>query len=428
MPNHRFILLTLLIALSATPILAQSQPDIIRQYHRQRATLRPDDLTAHSDLATWCESHNLYREASYLYRHILRVQPDNFDAYNALIPLAISLGPTDPTKQIQQFTQQFTSDYKIHQSTHFLIVYNTSGPYAENIARMLELTYKRFMDIFSWADFRPILPDTYLQVILFKHHDNFIDYAKRVDGKTSQWFQGYYSARTNRIALYDSRTSPKMLESTQLIDQLTQSQLKLKADLALALKTNNQPLAARIRRQLNNVQSKLRKEKPRYDTITALTNIAHSIHETTHQLAFNSGIQKRGVTYPIWFSEGITTSFETVTPAVQFGPLINNSYRQNKLRKATRRNNLIPPDRFVSLANPPENDDEHRSVAYAQSWAMFHYLFNHRQTQLQNYMRMKLTQKTHQLTPNQLHNEFVQFFGPPKHIQQAMISYALNLN
>ncbi len=426
-----------LLLILCTPALAQPlspQPTPPRQNShttiQSSATIQPsrsDYVDACMRRAAKYLSQDRDREAADLYRLALYLQPDNTEAYNSLIPLTITLSLPDPSSQIKRLLSHFNNEYALYQSPHFLVVHNNSLPWAENRARMLELTYNCFFDVFSWAHFQPIPPAAHLHAIAFSHHSDFINYAKTVDGKTRDWFHGYYSARTNRIALYDYQTSPKMAEASKKIAQLTESEKQLTDKLAHALKNHDSATAANTRASLYKTRNQLKKELPRHTTIVGLNNIAHSIHETAHQLAFNTGIQKRGVTYPIWFSEGLATAFETTTPAVGFGPHTDNRYRRRVFSKNTRQNKLIPPDQFISMIAPPDHDEEILSAAYAQSWATFHYLFNRHPVQLRKYIVMKLKQQPGRLNVKQLHDEFVQFFGQPKIVHSAVIKHIHNI-
>src|SRR5690606_28209818 len=77
----------------------------------------------------------------------------------------------------------------------------------EDLARarldLLEKTYERFYDAF--ADFAPEPTDTRLIAVLFDKHDAYVQYATDADRIDMSWSNGYYSARTNRVALVLAR-------------------------------------------------------------------------------------------------------------------------------------------------------------------------------------------------------------------------------
>src|SRR5690349_23883131 len=82
---------------------------------------------------------------------------------------------------------------------------------------------------------------------------------------------GYYSARTNRVALYD-----------------------LSAD-ETAGPLGDAASRDEVTRRLSKFPS----------------SVATVVHEAVHQLAFNTGLQVRYADNPMWVSEGLAMYFET---------------------------------------------------------------------------------------------------------------------
>ncbi len=73
-------------------------------------------------------------------------------------------------------------------------------------------------------------------------------------------------------------------------------------------------------------------------------------HEMTHQLAYNSGLQKRGVMYPLWVSEGLATFFEG-SALPQWDP-IGNTARRRTLAKLHAGGALLSLRELSVLAAP----------------------------------------------------------------------------
>jgi hypothetical protein len=46
----------------------------------------------------------------------------------------------------------------------------------------------------------------------------------------------------------------------------------------------------------------------------------------------------------------------------------------------------MPLAQFVSLTQPPMDDPQRLDAIYAQSWSLFHFLYNHRREQLAGYL------------------------------------------
>jgi hypothetical protein len=120
----------------------------------------------------------------------------------------------------------------------------------------------------------------------------------------------------------------------------------------------------------------------------ATASIATVVHEATHQLAFNSGLQTRYADNPMWVTEGLAMFFETpdlrsATGWQSIGKV--NSYRLTMFRKE------LPNRPADSLTTLIHNDDRFRDPqqllsAYAESWTLVHHLASTRREKLVDYL------------------------------------------
>jgi hypothetical protein len=115
-----------------------------------------------------------------------------------------------------------------------------------------------------------------------------------------------------------------------------------------------------------------------------LENRVVTQHEGAHQLAFNTGLQRRDVPYPFWVSEGLACTFETPGTNVGFGAFRVNADRLNEYRAARERGETLglrglltvramAPERVLSL--------------YAESWALFYFLARQHPQALSAYLQ-----------------------------------------
>src|SRR5262249_39799943 len=137
-------------------------------------------------------------------------------------------------------------------------------------------------------------------------------------------------------------------------------------------------------------------------------NIATIMHETAHQLSFNSGLLDRDADVPVWLAEGLACYCESTDTGTWQGVGEPN------------------PDRLPTLAahgpeehNPPrervEGDGWVRGggsvrrvvIGYAQSWALFRMLMEERPAALRTYLELVKSRRTpdHRLT------DFLECFG-----------------
>ncbi len=140
-------------------------------------------------------------------------------------------------------------------------------------------------------------------------------------------------------------------------------------------------------------------------------NTSKTVHEACHQLAFNTGIQKRLVDYPLWLTEGIACSFEAEGPAGSRGPGIVNYGRADVFKDALKSGDALPL--ATLLAPPPARLDEKQlGLYYAQGWALTHYLYRYRRAAFEQYLSAYLAQRpAHALAAAQQLQLFTKAFG-----------------
>lgn len=273
-------------------------------------------------------------------------------------------------------------------SPHFVILHDTDPWRARLHAELLERARAQFFDAFERAGFTLRPPAHRLVCLLFADETHFIRYARRVEGMDLSWTGGYYSARTNRVALFERGWPTDRPEAMADADE----------------SPADGPDAADARKRLAALEPAA---SDRHDHGPAST-----IHEAVHQLAFNTGLQRRGVMYPLWISEGLAIAFETHRPHRTFGAGRVNADRLVDLRRARDADRLLPLDRFVALTRPPTTGDITLAETYAQSWSLFHYLFASQPANLRQYMQNLAALAPGRRSMPTLRREFVAAFGP----------------
>lgn len=411
-------------ALGQTPGGGAVSTDRSRALAQRLQQTDPKDAAAVLATAQWCEKQQLWQPAGKLYRHVLNnLDPAHEAAYNGLMQVTLTHGLFDPPGRKKTLQGEFGPSFGLYESDYFLVVHDRPKAWAASRARMLELTRKRFLGVLSRADFRPLPLGERLVCLSFARYNDFLAYARRADHHTGDWFRGYYSSRTNRIAFFDVESDPKLIAKSQRVGQLQQRAKELTQQIGQAERSGDAALAQRLRNARRVVQRQANEQASRWRQVRGLTNIAHAIHEATHQLAYNTGIQKRGVTYPMWFSEGLATSFETITPAAPFGPTHDNPQRRAAFLDAANNKKTLDYSRFVGTAAPPTENEEMIGTAYAQSWALFVYLYNEHPQALRRYCFFKRAQSPGRLGEAELRSEFEKHFGNPEAIGPRVAKY-----
>ncbi|HWA99754.1 MAG TPA: DUF1570 domain-containing protein [Pirellulales bacterium] len=280
--------------------------------------------------------------------------------------------------------------FEIHTTQNYLICHNTSKAYAQWCGALFEQLYRGFTNYWSRKGFELTKPEFPLVAVVFADKFSYANFAKPEIGDLSESIIGYYSFQTNRMTMYD----------------------------------------------LTGVES-LRRPGDRRSTLAQVSDmlarpeaertVATIIHEATHQLAFNCGMQTRYSDIPLWVSEGLAVFFET--------PDLNSSkgwsaigginrvrlqlfHQSLRGRPSDSLQTLIADDRrFRDSAQAPE--------AYAEAWALHYFLSRQKAKPYVEYLKM-LARKPRMIwdTPETRLAEFRQFFGNDLHqLDQDFVRY-----
>jgi hypothetical protein len=239
------------------------------------------------------------------------------------------------------------------QTTHYLICHNTSKAYAQWCGSLFERLYLAFTNYWSRKDFPLHEPQFPLVALVFADRQSYANYARDELGDAVESIVGYYSLRSNRMTMYD----------------LTGIQ-------ALRRPGDHRGSTAEINQMLARPEAE--------------RTVATVIHEATHQIAFNCGLQTRYADIPLWVSEGIAVYFET--PDLSSARGWRTIGAVNGLRLAQFRQ-YLPRRPAGSLASLIADDARLRSAkqsadAYAEAWALNYFLLKQRGKQYDAYLKL----------------------------------------
>ena len=118
-------------------------------------------------------------------------------------------------------------------------------------------------------------------------------------------------------------------------------------------------------------------------------NIATIIHEGTHQLAYNCGMQTRFADNPMWVSEGLAMFFESPDMSSPRGWRGIGRVNQVNLR---RWRNYLPHRPEESLATLLADDMRFRNAstaedAYGEGWALTYFLIKTKRKEYTAFMK-----------------------------------------
>lgn len=268
---------------------------------------------------------------------------------------------------------------------HFVLFHEPDAGYVAGACRTLEYAYGHFYEVFSRAGFDLSRSQDRLVWICFPRKSAFSQYALQVEGMDLSWLDGYYSTLTNRVAIVQA-------------DQ----KARLRQEAAPEPPASDVQVVVAAHRSPREGVLPMSAAGQRFD-VTRLT------HEVAHQLSFNSGIQKRGVMYPLWVSEGLATNFE-FDASVTAGIERCNTARCKGLLEAYAEGDLVPLRQFVTQTTVPPDAHVGRRY-YAQAWGFFQFILTERPENLRTYLyRLAQTRPEHH-DERALLAEFTEAFG-----------------
>jgi hypothetical protein len=222
--------------------------------------------------------------------------------------------PIDEEEMGRRLLAELPTGFAIHRTKNYVIAHNTIPNYVRWVGTLFDSLHRGFHQYFKKQSWPLEKPDFPLVAIVFADRASFETYAREELGQASQTVIGYYNLETNRMITFYV------------------------------------PDAER--------------------------NVATLVHEATHQLAYNTGLQTRFADNPMWVSEGLAVFFES--------PNFNNPSGWQGAGRVNRVNLLrfhdyVPRRGPNSLATLLSEDDRFRDPAtaadaYSEAWAFTYFL------------------------------------------------------
>lgn len=261
--------------------------------------------------------------------------------------------------------------FEVVATPHYLICTNAGRGYGEWCGHLFERLHAGFQRF--WQDRIPGLaaPERPLVAIAFATRQEYQAFQLQDAGGQVGAAQGYYSARTNRMVLFD-----------QSRDEAGGPDLESSEIQRLALR--NPALIATV------------------------------IHEAVHQLSFNLGLQTRYADNPVWFSEGLAMYFETPDLDARAGWKTIGKINPGRLDRYRSLSRTSPRQIRSLIATDDRFRDPQTAIdAYAEAWAL-HFFLLRTQTEKYNEYLQAIGAKPplRWETPDQRVADFEAAFGP----------------
>ena len=299
--------------------------------------------------------------------------------------------PLKPAELSEQMLAELPAGFRSYTTPHYVVCYNTSRAYAQWTGSLLERLYKAFTNYWQHQGFEIHEPEFPFGVVVFADRQSY-DQASREDLPAGTGnIVGFYSLRSNRINMFD----------------LTGSETVQKQNGA---GTNRRGSMREINQMLSQP--------------AATPLVATVVHEATHQIAFNCGMQTRFADIPLWLCEGMAVYFEAPDLASRSG--WQGIGRVNYPRLEKFRTNLgswHDGSLEEMLRDSKRFRDPHTALdAYADAWALNYYLIKYQPKAYTAYLK-DLAEKRPLIDedPNQRLAEFRKHFGDLHKLEQDFL-------
>lgn len=344
------------------------------------------------DLAKkWAPSDPLVRAAVRRWQALVRVLPDDPAAETRL---AAAVGP----------------GAGVRRTAHFVIAYDTPEDAVRARAELLENAYRKVHALAEALGLEPEPVAAKLEILVFADHTRWAE-SLGVLGAATENVTGAFIPATGRVHLYDTSSSPEVVEVGKdvaranaaldaqearleprrtairaLWERLAKANAEKEWETARGIEAQIESAEALLA-ELESSISALRKKADDADRAVGAAshreNIASTTHEACHQIAFATGLCREG--QPAWLLEGLAMLFE-VTNRTSFVPEAVNEARLGELRAAwakgrtTRLADVVADSVFTASGAD-------LSAAYAESWSVAYFLSRRHPAGLARFVR-----------------------------------------
>jgi hypothetical protein len=295
--------------------------------------------------------------------------------------------PLDAAALGDELQRQLGDGFTIVDTNHYVLCTNADPEFARWVGRLFERLMRGFLQTWERADLQLHEPAAPLSAIVFATQQEYAEFATRDAGPQLASSPGYYSVRTNRIVLYDlARASGSATGGDSDI---------------------NRRVAA------------------------APGNVATIVHEATHQIAFNSGMQVRYADNPVWLTEGLAMYCET--PDLDTGSGWGSIGKLNAARLRDYRDFADNRRGGESLSSLISDDARFRDPAtaadaYAESWALTYFLIRTRREAYVSFVRVVAAKpRLNWDTADERVAEFEAAFGDLEALEKELQRYTARL-
>ncbi len=280
---------------------------------------------------------------------------------------------------------------------------------------------------FSSRGFEPAVLTDRLEVVLFNTRVDYQNHVRRILPEMSN-AAGFYYSGTNRSYFYDSiasdnqiiRDNIKQLQDARQHLNKMREQIQSQSGAENEYVFNDETGQRKLDQSgaLTYLDERARKIELEYQRMRSFyyeQNAAITIHEGTHQLAWQCGIHSRYFRNPKWLVEGLAVYFEAPEEGQWRQPGMVHLRKLKSFVESDRQAGriglaqLIVRDELFNPSGNPLAED-----AYATGWALFYYLAQKKHERLFDYiyeLSMKMESPDYNYSNAERLADFERYFG-----------------
>jgi hypothetical protein len=310
----------------------------------------------------------------------------------------------------EQLRKEFSGKYEVVGTTHYLVC--APSGLASRYAQLFETIFRDVEQFYRVRGFKVQAPEVPLVAVVFGSQQEFAAYCVQDQVTPSATLMGYYSLRTNRVALFDDTNLVSAKEGTA---RQSQRHKTASSSLMSGLPLHPVPISEA--------------HTPIVATAAVSGETANTIiHETTHQVGYNIGVHSRLGGTPIWIVEGLATVLEPSGMREKTGrQLQQGRINQERARWFAKRHR--PGRSMGSLAKLVAADDyffRQTLNSYSEAWSFTFFLLENpsRRRDLVTYLQILGSRDPlQQYTSKDRLEDFQKAFGDISRIEVEFIRY-----
>lgn len=248
--------------------------------------------------------------------------------------------------------EELPDGFRLHQTRHYTFCYWTDREYTQWVATLYERLFAGFNNYWKNRGFDPQPAKRPLIVLVFANRAQFERFARTDMRSEPTGIIGYYHVLNNWVVMYDLMADGQFGNRDRGLSQ--------------ALSHPN-----------------------------ALPMVATIVHEATHQLMYNNGMQQRLADIPLWVSEGLAVYFEAPDITSKQGWKGIGKINVLRYQRAKQYLRQRPADSLATLIQDDKRfrDGTTTLDAYAEAWALNYFLLKKYAKPYQAYLQ-ELSKKT----------------------------------